>query len=739
MAFIDKKDPVVLNIKLTSKGRELLSRGLLNFKYFAIGDSEMDYGFNASVEAVDPDHTPFYSHILRPADKNPNILSFIKQNSNSTGYTAISSIPVTPTLVTNTVPSLGFFNNLDFITDTDHVKQPDAMIRIDEVTGDTIVSGVSRNFLRLYKSPTYLANVNEPVGGDYLLVKWTNPYGVSTTGYTVASGSPTPYLVYKIVDVEGKLSTNDLIVEVDRKPPDFSLMTGGTTGMTAGAIVLYNYINFTGDTVYNQYSTDFVNESVLTFLENCQCPTVTFPFWNLSVIFTEEIAGVQSGDTVFGSFDSRIHGGFVSYIQNQAPVYKKLGVIHYSNSSPSNTYAEEFAMNDPARWPRLFIPTVMWHKNSERRMGVVLTPTGSVKSLTGLTTPYYDLADEDGNVVGKLFNNLKIFVIEDQELLFAISYKSNRSWTLPDYTVGVNDNVVIGCAQCTIIFYSGLTNPSTINGSDGVINIYGIDGNIPGSMIVLSVSGATGVVYFNPVTDLTDNVMITGLTAGDYSILVYDTGSINCTPQKATLVDPTSILKMYGVTGSSNVLNPDFKITQYLGNQYKPQITNIGDPYGLTPYYKYVYGTVYTGSTGWQTSNIITLPPIPKNKYTLVVRDSGSSGQVFYAARSYITYPLPILSTTITTSKLTNTQGTFIIVGNYIPATTWGPLAGYAVVEISIYKQGSVPVVWHSTNPTATKYILVTQGAGTYKVSARVRKDEVIMEEVAYTNTVIIN
>ena len=47
MAFIDKKDPVVLNIKLTSKGRELLSEGNLNFKYFAIGDSEIDYAFNS--------------------------------------------------------------------------------------------------------------------------------------------------------------------------------------------------------------------------------------------------------------------------------------------------------------------------------------------------------------------------------------------------------------------------------------------------------------------------------------------------------------------------------------------------------------------------------------------------------------------------------------------------------------------------------------------------------------------
>ena len=58
MAFIDKKDPVVLNIKLTSKGRELLSQGKLKFKYYVIGDSEIDYAFNAEVENAEELVTP---------------------------------------------------------------------------------------------------------------------------------------------------------------------------------------------------------------------------------------------------------------------------------------------------------------------------------------------------------------------------------------------------------------------------------------------------------------------------------------------------------------------------------------------------------------------------------------------------------------------------------------------------------------------------------------------------------
>jgi hypothetical protein len=84
----------------------------------------------------------------------------------------------------------------------------------------------------------------------------------------------------------------------------------------------------------------------------------------------------------------------------------------------------------------------MWHKSTGTTLGVTLKAIGSPQLLTGLTKSldleYYDLADPDGNIVGKVFTDLKIFVIEDQELLFAMSYKSNRSWTLPNYVISNN-------------------------------------------------------------------------------------------------------------------------------------------------------------------------------------------------------------------------------------------------------------------------------------------------------------
>ena len=431
MAFIEKKDPVLLNIKLTTKGRELLSTGKLTFNYFAIGDSEMDYAFNAEAGL-----SPFNATILRPVDQNPSILSFIPRNLTGDPYNIIPSISSAWYEVTNTVEQIGFFTNsgTSFIVDSNHVKQPDAMVYMSGITGG--------RSLKLRKAPTYGISGEEPAVGDLLLVKWT--LNANTTGYTVSGSTPTPYLIYQITGTTGKLADNTLTVGVDRNLPDFS---GNAPTGKAGAMIYYNFINYSGSTIFNVSSTEYLNESVISFLENSQCPTVIFPFWNMSIIFTDEIVGVLTGTTYrkFTQFNSETYGGFVSYIQNQAPLYKKLGVIHYTNSSPANVYAEGFYLTTP----KLIIPTIMWHKSSTKTLGTILTASGSPKLLTGTTrslnTEYYDLVDPDGYVVGKVFTDLKIFVIEDQELLFAMSYKSNRSWTFPNYVLSTNSNS--GCTD----------------------------------------------------------------------------------------------------------------------------------------------------------------------------------------------------------------------------------------------------------------------------------------------------
>ncbi len=76
----------------------------------------------------------------------------------------------------------------------------------------------------------------------------------------------------------------------------------------------------------------------------------------------------------------------------------------------------------------------MYHGATDNKLGLTLKAGGTKKALvnagTGFSLPYYDLRDASLRVVGKVFIDLKVAVIEDGEILAALSYLSNRNWTL---------------------------------------------------------------------------------------------------------------------------------------------------------------------------------------------------------------------------------------------------------------------------------------------------------------------
>ena len=746
MAFIDKKDPVVLNIRLTSKGRELLSKGQLNFSYYTVGDSEMDYEYNKNAVdttkelSEDQKYDPFNNSILRPTDKNPDILSFITRSLSGDPYNVISSVPSTQTIIENDIDSLGFFQvttggSASFITDSDHVKQPDAMVIISGVTGGY--------WLKLNQAPTYQANANEPAVNDLLLIRWTNPNGIDTTGYTINKNYPTPNIFYKIEEISGGTLANDNIwVKVDRPLPNFN----GSGSTLAGALIYYNYINYTGDTCY---STDETDDALIAFLQNCQCPTVRFPFWNMSIIFTEEIAGIQSDDKNIYQFNTRGYAGFVSYIQQQVPTYKKLGVVHYTNNSVANTYAEElfYDIDDSERRPTLDIPLVMWHKSSGATLGLKLKASGTKKTLiregdaqvdqepTSLNTTYYDLSDPEGNVVGKVFTDLKIFVIEDQELLFAMSYKSNRSWTLPNYGVDINANVTFGCPDCVLTYQTSGVTPTISGGSDGVLYVYNINnfiGDPTKGQLLLEVqaSGTSGLtqIYFNKITG---DTTIDGLTAGTYITNVTDLGAPDCTVSGETEInDPISELDIYDEELTQSLLDPYFEIEQVNPTTIRIRNQNIGDFIGTG--YTAIIETGTTVSDGdfnfigdlasdYYEDNTLIFQQV----YTVYVRDvTGTTSPMQYIGngdatvwKDYVAVGSPF-KTTITATTGSDSGGTFIQISDYLTTinSSINPIIGE--IEFTAYKVGDVPLSWQSSNKvyidtSYDNYVAVRERVGT--------------------------
>lgn len=790
MAFIEKKDPIVLNIKLTSKGRELLSKGELNFRYFAIGDSEIDYEFNRETG-----FNSFNSSVLRPADKNPHQLSFISKNLDGDGFNEISSVPSTESIVENQISSIGFFNESgdEFLTDSDHVKQPDAMIEISGVTGGTR--------LEIKKAPYYLSNPNEPQTGDLLLVKWANPNGIDTTGYTVNKNNPTPYLWYKVQNINsGSLNNDNLVIEVDRELPDFSNITGVTgNSVVAGALFYYNYINFTGDT----FSTDQTDDALIAFLQNCQCPTITFPFWNMSIVYTDNIIGVDpNNNKTFGEYNTKDLGGFVSYIQNQgrnnSNYKRKLGVIHYTNNSVANTYAEGFFgdplnSEDANKIPKLSIPHIMWHKSNTPQLGLILKPIGQLKYLTGVTkslnTRYYDLADGDNNVVGKVFYDLKTFVIEDQELLFAMSYKSNRSWTLPNYGVDINANVTFGCSDCVLQYSVATIPPTTIGGSDGQIIISGITNYIgnpqDGDLVLEILSGGTGntnqtQVFFNKITGdtiITNNNTLNNfnLSAITYTVKLTDLGAPNCTIiSEITLNEVQTTLSIINIQSTYNNLIPYFHVSAYDNNPVRIRIfsdnsgdSGIGIPLGDA------YMTIANpntdevalnnrsvNSTGngndavndWvkipQNSYLETNNLTFKNPYVIYVRDL-TGGTITDVTNNqniidtqvwtyYVSVTNPLVTPNLTIGSDSN--GQYVTVSNFLiaPNPTKNPLDG--TYEASLYKQGDEPKDWVYSIPVGDggpiKIYAPSNPSGNYKVAVRERRDYIETYRIISTGTI---
>ena len=162
---------------------------------------------------------------------------------------------------------------------------------------------------------------------------------------------------------------------------------------------------------------------------------------------------------------------------------KTIGIFNYTNQTISNFYGEKFALKKQGSTItgigeapnfKISFPWLMWHKKRvtgtgegneaafgqcfyvDPKIGGVFPDAPEVMQ-SALNTNmnefpglrYYYLWDDNQgpqltstgsstvgpNPVGKVWPDLKIITIHDEELVAALSYKSNRSWTLPAPTI----------------------------------------------------------------------------------------------------------------------------------------------------------------------------------------------------------------------------------------------------------------------------------------------------------------
>lgn len=448
MSYIIKSTNPLIRVKLTEIGRQKLATGQLTFNQWAAGDSEIDYGY------VSPNSPGVDAQILRPKDEQPNLRYYLTKSDGSI-KTAITGndMRILGITVNNPADERGFFTGTAGNTgntttgwtiqsSTTYVKASGTLDCSDFIgAGNTIDLGVPTDDC------------------DFVLFVFTNSV-VGTLSPASLADAPVPYLWYKIISG----LTVGTTVKLDRDLPDLSFYGTCNAGTQ---IQFYVYPGCT-DPINNYYgsacTTSYWNTGTLTFDSSCEISIADVPVWNQNNVWCEDIIGIESyTHRDFGSIDfigEKNYLGFpcdcltgssqnICDLPTQSyddSLQKGIGIIHYTNNTISNFYGEFFYI-DSISYKNLIldIPTIMWHhrlfsgSTTGDKIGMRFISDAILKTITNTNIQYYDLIEDPELsltpatplVVGRVYPQLKIVAISDEELLIAMSYKSNRNWTLP--------------------------------------------------------------------------------------------------------------------------------------------------------------------------------------------------------------------------------------------------------------------------------------------------------------------
>jgi len=439
--IIDSTNPFI-SIKLTEKGREKLAKGELNFAFWGIGDSEINY------EQVVEDTNA--APILKPKDRQPNIKYFITKTDDTTILNPLTSAnkKAVKAIINNACETRGFFSGATTTGST-----------IYNNSAYTKTSGNVTTNLFDGTDTVDIGTANYVIG-DIILFAFTN----DTLGTLTADSfvEPIPYLIYKIQNS----GTSATTIQVDRNLPNLTGQTGTTTTQF--------FILPGGDdpitTFYGSNSTlPYWDCNTLSFQGDCDISVDDVKVWNMNNVWCESLAGIQTEElhedyTYYGSYKylgqkypfleygcsslaTEVDNCDLTNSSKPDDVNKSISIIHYTNNTISNFYGEFFFIDDAnSKLTRIHIPNILWHRRAFTGSGTgnvggmsFCSASGDPKTIEGTNIKYYDLIEDptmtidpaNPLVVGRVYHELKIIVLHNDELVMATSYKGNRNWTLP--------------------------------------------------------------------------------------------------------------------------------------------------------------------------------------------------------------------------------------------------------------------------------------------------------------------
>ncbi len=459
MSYIINNSSGFISIKLTETGRKKLAQGKLNFTTWGIGDSEINYDRELLFNNNQTDYELSKpSMILRPLDRQPELTSFITIDGLTTQNPLNSGqINTIKAIVSNKAKERGFFSadttHTIFTTllDDEYV-QTYGDINNSNLSGGTTLSGLSGG--------TY--NV-----GDFILIQLTNDTLGSLTGNTVDEAIP--FLWYKIQ------SSGTTSVVVDRELPNMS-----------GSSSISKYFLYKNGEVFETFGFNstipYWNTNTLDFEGCCDVSCSDVPVWNMNNVWCENIIGMSGtgvSDILSTPYESYEKFGSNNYMGQKYPYLnyscltdsnsdntticdtpgnsildttsKSISILHYSNNTISNYYGEFLHIDSTNnKTLKVHIPTIMYHRanfttESGTTMGMTFISSGETKTIPNTEIEYVDLIEDPTKInqnntpliIGKVFPQLKIVVFNDDEIVSALSYKSNRNWTLPELSANL--------------------------------------------------------------------------------------------------------------------------------------------------------------------------------------------------------------------------------------------------------------------------------------------------------------
>lgn len=408
MAFLVANVSENLAARITNKGRKKIAQGDFNISYFQVGDSEFDYT------------TPFYEFdgdvnasqkVLMPFDKDSQVKYPYKYSESSLTGTTYGT-PVQSASwdrITNYLSAVGFVSDYSGAT----IDATYEAVDISVINGTNILSVLN--------------------GTSYYNIEFiTIFFGELGIGGTITNEVHSS-LTYKITEIVG----NDLYL--DRPMPDLSSLSGNVT-------IISNALSSFNPCTDQEYSWDLntVWSKTPAGLDPAIVPLTSFE--SNVFVSAKEYFGYNSSSGQTDNTLTTITNTFGNEIIVPPEEQHSISILHYSkvgvaSLDPDLPYKYEDYLGhneEETEYFEIYIPFILYDRNVDTTIGARFfmdTEDYYINSSASDTKPnqmkFRYLIDEQGIKVGKVFVNHKVIIFDDQEIVAALDYKSNRNYTLP--------------------------------------------------------------------------------------------------------------------------------------------------------------------------------------------------------------------------------------------------------------------------------------------------------------------